>query len=220
MSETNVGRGVNWQKIQKPLISIFVIVVVVVGGWFLYQNWVVKPKEEKAQSAIAIAQQYFAVDSFQTALNGDGMNKGFLNIIKTYSGSKTANLAEYYAGVCYLQTGDFNNAVKYLGNFSTDSKPIQMQALGALGDAYSELKQNDKAIDTYKKASGTFEDDAVNSSEFLFRAALLSEVAGKNKEALELYKSLKEKFPNSPRGSQADKYIYRLSIEPNDLSVK
>lgn len=220
MSETNVGKGVNWQKIQKPLISIFVIVVVVVGGWFLYQNWVVKPKEEKAQSAIAIAQQYFAVDSFQTALNGDGMNKGFLNIIKTYSGSKTANLAEYYAGVSYLQIGDFNNAVKYLGNFSTESKPVQMQALGALGDAYSELKQNDKAIDTYKKASSTFEDDAVNASEYLFRAALLSEVAGKNKEALELYKSLKEKFPNSPRGSQADKYIYRLSIEPNDLSVK
>lgn len=204
----------------KPLATIAVILVLIIIGWFAYQNWIVKPKESKAQSAIAVAQQYFAADSFRLALNGDGTNKGFLSIMKTFSGSKTADLAHYYAGICYLQTGDFNNAVKQLNDFSTDSKPVQMQALGALGDAYSELKENAKAIDSYKKASGTFEEDQANASEYLFRAALLSEISGKTKEAVELYKSVKDKFPNSARGAQADKYIYRLSIEPNDLSVK
>ncbi|MFT4204346.1 MAG: tetratricopeptide repeat protein [Chitinophagaceae bacterium] len=208
------------KKYIKPLATLAVILVAIIAGWLAYQNWVVKPKESKAQSAIAVAQQYFAADSFRLALNGDGANKGFLAIIKSYGGSKTGNLAHYYAGICYLQTGDFNNAVKQLGAFSTESKPIQMEALGALGDAYSELKQNDKAIDSYKKASATFEEDEATASEYLFRAALLSEVAGKSKEAVELYKSLKEKFPNTARGAQADKYIYRLSIEPNDLSVK
>jgi len=38
---------------------------------------------------------------------------------------------------------------------------------------------------------------------------------GKNKEALELYKEIKEKFPRTEKGFQADKYIYRLSIEKN-----
>jgi len=207
-------------KYIKPLATVAVILVVVILGWFGYQNFVAKPKEAKAQSAIAVAQQYFATDSFRLALNGDGSNKGFLSIASSFSGTKTANLSHYYAGICYLQTGDFNNAVKQLGDFTTESKPVQMQALGALGDAYSELKQNDKAIDSYKKASATFEDDQANASEYLFRAALLSEISGKTKEAVELYKSVKDKFPNTARGSQADKYINRLSIEPNDLSVK
>ncbi len=204
----------------KPLATIAIILILIIVGWFGYQNWIVKPKETKAQGAIAVAQQYFAADSFRLALNGNGANKGFLSIIKSYDGTKTGKLAHYYAGICYLQTGDFNNAVKQLNDFSTESKPIQMQALGALGDAYSELKQNDKAIDSYKKASATFEDDQANASEYLFRAALLSEIGGKSKEAVDLYKSVKEKFPNTARGAQADKYIYRLSIEPNDLSAK
>lgn len=207
-------------KYIKPLSTVAVVLIVIIAGWFGYQNWIVKPKEAKAQSAIAVAQQYFAADSFRLALNGDGANKGFLGIIKSFDGTKSGNLAHYYAGVCYLQTGDFNNAVKQLSDFATDSKPVQMQALGALGDAYSELKQNDKAIDAYKKASATFENDQANASEYLFRAALLNEIAGKTKEAVELYKSVKDKFPNTARGAQADKYIYRLSIEPNDLSTK
>jgi TolA-binding protein len=95
-----------------------------------------------------------------------------------------------------------------------------MMAYGCLGDAYSELKKNNDAIDAYKKAASAFEKDDINSSEYLYRAALLSEVSGKNKEALELYKELKEKYPATEKGAQADKYIYRISIEPNDLSVK
>ncbi len=58
------------------------------------------------------------------------------------------------------------------------------------------------------------------SSEYLFRAALKLETVGKTTEALDLYKELKEKFPNTNRGFAADKYIYRLSIVPNDFSTK
>jgi len=46
------------------------------------------------------------------------------------------------------------------------------------------------------------------------------ETLGKNSEALDLYKELKAKYPNTERGFSADKYIYRLSIVPNDFSAK
>lgn len=210
----------NWQKLAKPVGILVIIIAIIAGGWYAYQNWVVKPKEEKAESSMWVAQQYFAADSFHLALDGDGTNKGFLSIAKTYDGSKAGNLAKYYAGICYLQTADFKNAVKFLKDFSTDSKQIEMMAIGALGDAYSELKQNGDAINAYKKASETFADDDANASEYLFRAAALSEVSGKPKDAIALYKELKDKFPNSEKGLQADKYIYRLSIEPNDFNVK
>jgi tetratricopeptide (TPR) repeat protein len=144
------------------------------------------------------------------------MSKGALNIINNLGGTKTANLAKYYAGVSYLHLGDFSNAVKYLKDFSTDAKQIQLLASGNLGDAYAELKQNDDAIAAYKKAGTSFETDEANSAEYLFRAALLSETIGKTKEALDLYKEIKTKYPKTDKGFQADKYIYRLSVEKND----
>ena len=152
-------------------------------------------------------------------LDGDGTNKGVLYIIKNYGGTKTANLASFYAGVSYLKLGDFNKAVEYLKDFSTGAKQVQMTAYGALADAYAELNKKDDAISYYTKAASTFEADEASSAEYLFRAALLSETIGKTKEAVELYKQLKAKFPKTDRGFQADKYIYRLSVEKNDLSV-
>ncbi|MBS1579435.1 MAG: tetratricopeptide repeat protein [Bacteroidetes bacterium] len=205
-----------WHKNQKTIIIALIAVVVVVGGWYGYNNLIVKPKEEKAQEVIYKAEEYFRKDSFNLALNGDGITKGFLYIEKNYGGTKAANLSKYYAGVCYLQTGQFQKAVDQLKDFSTDAKQIQTSAYGALGDAYSELKKNDDAIEYYKKAGNNFEDDA--AAEYLFRAAALSKVNGKTQQAIELYKTIKEKFPKVDNG-RSDKYIYQLSIEKNDLSI-
>lgn len=205
-----------WHKNQKTIIIALIAVVVVVGGWYGYNNLIVKPKEEKAQEVIYKAEEYFRKDSFNLALNGDGITKGFLYIEKNYSGTKAANLSKYYAGVCYLQTGQFQKAVDQLKDFSTDAKQIQTSAYGALGDAYSELKKNDDAIEYYKKAGNNFEDDT--AAEYLFRAAALSKVNGKTQQAIELYKTIKEKFPKVDNG-RSDKYIYQLSIEKNDLSI-
>lgn len=204
------------QKNGKTILGALVAILVIVGGWVGYTQYIVKPKEDKAAEAIIKVQGYFMMDSSNLVLNGDGQNKGALYIINNFSGTKTANLAKYYAGVSYLHLGDFSNAVKYLKDFSTDAKQIQLLALGNLGDAYAELKQNDDAIATYKKAGNSFETDEANSAEYLFRAALLSETLGKNKEALDLYKEIKAKFPKTDKGFQADKYIYRLSVEKND----
>lgn len=204
-----------WQKFQKPVLIVVAAIVIVLGGWFGYNEYILKPKEEKASDALFKAQQYFAMDSSNLVLNGDGQSKGVLYVLKNYSGTKAANLCNYYAGVSYLKLGDFNNAVKYLKDFTTDAKQVQLMAYGCLGDAYAELNKKEEAVESYKKAAHTFEKDESNSAEYLFRAALLQETTGKTKEALELYKELKEKFPRTEKGFQADKYIYRLSIEKN-----
>ncbi|MDP2422188.1 tol-pal system YbgF family protein [Sediminibacterium sp.] len=208
----------SFAKIQKPLLGAIVAVLVIGGGWFAYQEYVVKPKEEKAAEALFKAEQYFAMDSSRLVLNGDGQNKGVLNVISNFGGTKAANLAHYYAGISYLKMGEFENAVKHLKDFSTDAKQVQLLASGCLGDAYAELNKKEEAIEAYKKAANTFAEDETNSSEYLFRAALLLETTGKNAEALELYKELKTKFPKTDKGFQADKYIYRLNIEKNDLA--
>ncbi len=209
-----------WTKNQKPIGIAVIALVVIFGGWYVYQNFVVAPKEEEAQKTMFKAEEYFRQDSLNLALKGDQFNRGFIYIINNYGSTKAGNLAKYYAGICYLRTGNFNKAVEYLKDFSTDAKQVQMMDYGALGDAYSELNKNDDAINYYKKAANEFTDDATMSSEYLFRAALKLEVLGKTNDALDLYKELKQKYPATERGYSADKYIYRLSIVPNDLSVK
>ncbi|HEX5154148.1 MAG TPA: tetratricopeptide repeat protein [Parafilimonas sp.] len=209
-----------WTQYQKPLLTIIIVLVVLIGGWYGYKNYIVAPKETEAQNAMWKAEQYFREDSLNLALNGDKFNRGFLYIINNYGSTKSGNLAKYYAGVCYLRTGNFNKAVENLNDFNTSEKQIQMMAYGALGDAYSELNKNDDAVNYYKKAANEFTDDATMSSEYLFRAALKLETLGKNSEALDLYKELKAKYPNTEKGFSADKYIYRLSIVPNDFSAK
>ncbi|WP_298299197.1 tetratricopeptide repeat protein [Hydrotalea sp.] len=208
-----------WNQYSKQITIAIIAIIVVVGGWYGYNQYIVKPKEEKASEAIYKAQEYFAQDSSNLVLNGDGFNKGVLYIIKNYDGTKSANLAKYYAGISYLKLGNFANAVKYLKEFKTDAPQIQMAAYGALADAETELGKNDDAIQAYKKAGSTFPKDAFSSSEYLFRAGLLSETLGKTKDAIELYKEIKSKYPQTDKGLQADKYIYRLSIEKNNLSV-
>jgi len=202
-----------WQQYSKPVAIFIAAFIVIVGGWYSYKTFIVAPNEEKASLSMYKAEEYFRMDSLKFALNGDGTHKGFLYVINNYGGTKAGNLAKYYAGICYLKTGDFNNAVKNLEGFSTSAKQIQMMAYGTLADAYSELGKKEDAIKSYQKASETFTDDEVNASEYLFRAALLSEVNGNSQQAIDLYKKLKAEFPNTQHGRDADKYIHRLSDE-------
>lgn len=185
--------------------------ILTVGGYIGYKYFVQIPNENKAQEEIYKAEFNFRQDSISLALNGNATTPGFLKVIKKYGGTKSGNLAQLYAGECYLQLGDYKNAIKHLEEFNAyNARQVEARVQGMLGDAHSELKQNDKAIDHYKKAGSMFPDDAMLSSEYLFRAGLLLEMGGKNKEAIEIYRQIKEKFPRTERGYTIDKYLAKL----------
>src|SRR5579863_9381370 len=138
-----------WEKYNKPLIYGLTVIVLIVGGYLGYKYLVQDPNEKKAEESMFRAEEYYRIDSLKLALNGDNINAGFIKVISKYSGTKAANLAEFYAGSCYLKTGDFNNAVKYLKDFSTPVQQVQLRAYGMLGDAYSELNKKDEAVEEY-----------------------------------------------------------------------
>lgn len=199
-----------WGKNNKVITYVLAGLVVVIGGYFAYKNFYKSPAEAKASEAIWKAEDYYRLDSFQLALNGDGVNTGFLKAISKYSGTKAGNLSKFYAGACYMQLGDFNNAIKHLKDFSTSQVEVKLRATGLLGDAYSELGKKQEAIDQYKKAGTLFDKDDVNSPEYLFRAAMLNQELGKNKDAIELLHTIKDKYPQSQRAFEVDKYLGKL----------
>lgn len=201
-----------WTRYQKQILIVLGAIVLVVGGWFGYKNFIQAPKAEKSIDVMYKAEEYYRMDSLQKALNGDGINWGFARVIKEYGGTDAGNLARFYAGDCYLRTGDFNNAVKQLKEFSTSEKQVQARAYKLLGDAYSELGKTDDAIASYKKAAHHFTEDLHSSAEYLFFAASLAEKSGKNSEAIELYKEVRDKFPGTVSANESDKYLAKLGV--------
>lgn len=200
-----------WDKYSKTILIAGAAVILVVGGYLGYKYFFQLPAEEKAQEEIFAAEQDFRNDSLSLALNGNASSAGFLKVIKKYGGTKTGNVARLYAGECYLQLGDYNNAVKYLKEFNANgAAQVEAKAEGLLGDAYSELKKTDDAISHYRKAGSLFPEDQAISSEYLFRAAMLLEMNGKTKEATALYQEIKDKFPRTEKGFIVDKYLARL----------
>lgn len=199
-----------WERNSKVIIYALVAIILLVGGYFIYQNYFRAPEEQKAADAMWKAEDYYRKDSARLALNGDGANPGFLRIISRHSGTKAANLAKFYAGSCYVKLGDFKNAIKYLKDFSTDDKLVAVRATGLLGDAYAETGKKNEAVEQYKKAGTLFPEDNFNSPEYLFRAGLMYQDLGKTKDAIDMFRTIKENYPQSERGAEIDKYLARL----------
>ncbi len=202
-----------WDKYSKPLMIVSTIIILVIGGWYVYQNFFQKPKEAKAIEAMFRAEEYYRLDSVNLALNGDGQNLGFVKIVDKFGGTKAGKLASFYAGSCYLKLNDYEKAVKYLKKFSSSSDLVQARAYKLLGDAYADWGKNDEALSNYKKAGRHFEKDEANSPEYLFAAAYFADKVMKNqKEAISLYKELKEKYPRSQQAFDADNYLAQLGV--------
>jgi tetratricopeptide (TPR) repeat protein len=202
-----------WEKNSRNILTVSAALILLVGGYLAYRNFIQVPNEEKAREEIFRAEENFRKDSLSLALNGDATTPGFLKVIKKYGGTRTGNIAHLYAGECYLHLGDFKNAVSHLEDFNASgARQLEAKAEGLLGDAYSEMKQSDKAVGHYKKAGTLFPDDQALSSEYLFRAALLLEMNGNTKDATELYQQIKDKFPRTEKGFIAEKYLARLGV--------
>ncbi len=200
-----------WENNKKRITQVLIAIIVLVGGFLSYKNFIQAPKEQKASEELFSAENLFRKDSFNLALNGSAGTSGFLKVISKYSGTNAANLAHLYAGECFIHTGDFQKAIEHLNDFSSNgAKQVEAKVEGLLGDANSELKKNDEAIAHYKNAGTLFPEDQAISSEYLFRGALLSEIAGKNDQAIELYEIIKDKYPRTDKGFIVDKYLARL----------
>jgi hypothetical protein len=201
-----------WEKYSKFIIYGGAAIILLLGGYYAFQNYYKGPREIKAADAIYQAQRYFEKDSMELALNGDGQYAGFEKIVANYGGTKAGNLAKFYAGICALQLGDANKAVKYLKDFSTDAREIQTIAYARLADAYAELGKNDDALSMYDKAGHYYPEHDGLSADNLFRAGILSEVLGKQDKAAVYYKEIKEKYGRTEKGYQIDKYLARVGV--------
>lgn len=200
-----------YQKNAKVINIVGIVIILAIGGYYGYKNLYQKPREKRAVAMVFKAQQYFERDSFRLALQGDGNNYGYLQVIDRYGNTRVGQQAYYSAGVCYVHMGQFQKGIDYLGKFHADDKIVQAMAYGLMGDAYMELGNPAQGIAYYRKAAA-YNDNNVISPLYLMRAGLASEEAGKTGDAITLFKQIKSKYPLSAEGRNIDKYLARLGV--------
>ena len=192
------------EKHQTLLLSIFGAIALVIAGGFLYRYYI-NNQNEQAQDEMFQAIYYFEQDSLNLALRGDGNRYGFLDIIEEYGATEAGNLANFYAGACYMKKGTYSSAIPFLKDYKSDDILLMARAYSMLGDAYMEEDNYAQAADYYSKAA-SYKENKEFTPNYMMKAALAYELNGQNEKAIEYYEMIIKHYSNRPEANNAKKY--------------
>ncbi len=175
-----------FQRHGKKIIIAVVALIIATGAFFGYKEFVVKPKMEKASFMLYQAQQHLdsVTPDYQAALDG------FLKVIEEYDSTPSGNLAQHYAGVCYLHLGDLDKAASYLTAYepvdNAAGKVIEAENISLQGDIAVNKKDYAGAVALFKQAA------ALNNqtTKYINKAVLAARAAGDMATAKELQTKL------------------------------
>ena len=201
-------------KNQKIILGVVGAIAFLTVGYLAYQKFIAAPKEDETSTEMFVAQQNFqkatdgvASDSlYKLALNGSEGKFGFVKIADEYSGTDAGNLANYYAGIAFLNTEKYAEAIEYLGKFKSDDIVLSALAKGAIGDAYSQNNQPKEALENYVKAAEANKND-FTTPRFLLKAGKTALAMGNKADALKYFTDIKDNFDASPEAATIDALI-------------
>ena len=216
--DETANKSEEWiEKNSKPLFYGLVAVAGIILAFMAYNKFISEPNEAQASNELAYPRSLFdkaltsagtAADSLYTlGLNGGVDGKyGFVDIADAYGSTKAGNLANYYAGVSYLNMKKYKEAIDYLEAFDSDDELLGPTAIGAIGDAFADLDQNNQALSYYEKAAAKKENDFTTPL-FLFKAAQTAMSLKEYSKAESLFIQIKENYATSTEGRDIEKYI-------------
>ena len=214
--DSTANKSEQWiLKNQNIILTFIGVISLSVLSYLGYERFISDPNEKEAISELNKAQYFFELalvsnesDSlFKLALNGGEGKYGFLDISTQFSGTKSANIANYYAGVSYLKLKEYEKAIEYLSKFDSDDEILGPTAIGAIGDAFADIDQTEDALDYYEKAANK-KNNEFTTPLFLFKAGRTALDLGQFSKAEKIFTQIKDDYPSSDIGKDIDKYIY------------
>ena len=191
-------------KVLGGIVAGFAVVAAIVFCWYKFAY---QPAVEEAQGQMAVAEENFRAADYELALNGDGNVLGFTQIIDEY-GAKAGKAVYFYAGVCELQLGNYELAIKDLKAYKGTDEILKARALACIGDAYVGLENYAEALTYFEKAAAVVEN--MYAAGYLLKAGVVAEKLGENAKALGFYETIKDQYPQSLEAYEIDKYIGRV----------
>ena len=198
-----------WIEEHQKLIYGIIGAIIVIAGIIWGLKALNDRKDANASKEIFTAQKYFDKESYEAALTGDGNYLGFTEVYDQYSNTKTGKLAAYYAGICNMKLGNYDEAIDYLKKFNSKDDILSPMALGAIGDCYMELDDLNNAATYYSHAANKSKNDFTGPM-FLTKAGMTYEILGDYANALKCYKTLKADYPLSNEAFEISKNIANM----------
>ena len=203
--EQTVSATEQFYNENKKAIWCCVIALLVIGlGILAYNKFIYQPKCVEAMQQCYPAEMSFQAGEYELALNGDGNNLGFADIIADY-GTKAGKAVYLYAGICELELGNNEEALSYLKKYNGKEPILAARAKACEGDAYVALGDYEAAVRSYKAAVNVA--DNVFAAGYLLKEGSALEALGRKEEALACYKTIEEKYPQSLEAYDIAKYI-------------
>jgi tetratricopeptide (TPR) repeat protein len=219
--DQTASKSEQWiEKNQKIIFSGLIAVAVVILGYLAYNKYIVEPNELEAADELAYPKKYFeqaqnttiAVDSlYNLSLNGADGKYGLVDIADNYNNTKAGNIAKYMSGIAYLKIGDYENAIKYLSDFSSDDEMLGALALGNIGDAFAEINQQNDALKYYIDAS-EYKVNNFTTPLYLFKAGLMAMELEEYDKAEDLFTKIKDNYSKSDEAINIGIYIQRAQF--------
>jgi tetratricopeptide (TPR) repeat protein len=215
--DEGAGKTEAWvAKNQKYIFIIIGVAALIILGYLAYEEFIQEPKEAEAANEMFQSQQYFeaalnspgsASDSlYNLALTGGQGKYGFVDIIENYGSTKAGNLAHYYAGMAYLSTNQYQQAIDNLDDFESDDEILAPLAKGGIGDAFLQLDQPQEALGYYEEAAN-MRTNNFTTPKFLMKAAVTAIQLGQGDAAEEHLTRIKNEFPDSPEANNVAVYL-------------
>ena len=211
--QENIERTVSsteqfYNEHKKVIWGVVIAVVVIFLGALAWNKFVYQRQCKEAQQQAFPAEASFRNGEYEIALNGDGNNLGFADIISDY-GTKAGKAVYLYAGICELQLGNYEGALSYLKKYKGVEPILASRAKACQGDAYVGLGKYEEAVSCFKAAvEGA---DNIFAAGYLLKEGLAHEALGQKAEALKCYNAIKENYPQSIESYEINKYIARVS---------
>lgn len=206
-----------FEKYKNIVYGALLALLVIIGGLYVYFYMYSGPREKNSQESIFKAEYYFSIDSFQLALSGrelpgqvDASFSGFLDVIAQYGSTSAGKRAYYYAGVCLVRLGKFEEALKYLESYSGGDPILQANAYGLIGDVKSELNDMDAAERYYLKAVSTYPNAALTPVHLRKLGMFYSDVKNDDAKALEMFERIRKEYPKAAQEMAIDKDVVRV----------
>ncbi|QBA64575.1 tetratricopeptide repeat protein [Muriicola soli] len=208
-SEQWVARNQNY------ILGVIGVIAVTVLGYLGYNQFVQMPKNASAANEMLYPNRYFNEalqntaerDSlFLLALNGAEGKYGYLDIIDEYSGTPSANIATYAAGMAYKELQQYDKAIEYLEQVSPDEEITASLTLGSIGDSFLQLGQTADALTYYEKAFAE-DNNNLTTPRFLYKAGVAALELDQKEKALGYFQRVKDDFPDSTEAQTIDVFI-------------
>ncbi|MDR3046425.1 MAG: tetratricopeptide repeat protein [Bacteroidales bacterium] len=209
-----------FEKNQKWIYGILIGILMIAVAIVLLNRFYFQPKMERGSTAILKPIEFYTQavqmgDSalYTQALEGDEENDGFLTIISQYKWTSISNTAKYFAGLCYLNTGDEDEALKFFKEFKHKEDVYWHACQMLIGDIYDNQNDTKNAIKYYEVA--TESKDPYFTPIALFKLGQQYERDNNWKKAIAAYEQIENNFNTQYMNMGVDKFLERAKIKAN-----